>query len=77
MRGKISLTKYFREFNPGDKVAIKIEPAIHKGMPHPKYQGRIAKIIGKRKRAYLLSLRDGKKEKILISYPVHLKPIEE
>ena len=74
MRGKISIRRYFQKFDIGQKVYIDLEPSVHRGMPHPRYQGRTAEVVGKRKRAYILKLRDGKKEKILISYPVHLMP---
>jgi ribosomal protein L21E len=31
-KGKISLTKYFQKFKQGDKVVLKAEPAVQKGM---------------------------------------------
>ena len=39
-RGKVTISRILKKFKIGDKVAISIEPAIHDGMPHPKYQGK-------------------------------------
>lgn len=61
------------EYKVGDKVVIRINPSIHKGMPHRRFQGRIAEVIGKRGRAYILRLYVGDKEKTLIVMPEHLR----
>jgi large subunit ribosomal protein L21e len=44
-------------------------------MPHPRYKGRIGKIIGKRGKSYIVEITDGNKVKKLISRPEHLKAI--
>lgn len=41
-------------------------------MPHRRYQGKVGKIIGKRGRAYLVSVTLGDKEKVIIVRPEHL-----
>ncbi|HDD66147.1 MAG TPA: 50S ribosomal protein L21e [Nitrososphaeria archaeon] len=61
-----------QEFRPGDRVAIKIDPSVHKGAPHRRYHGKIGEIIGKRGRAYLVGVRVGDKLKILTILPDHL-----
>ncbi|MEM4248579.1 MAG: 50S ribosomal protein L21e [Candidatus Nanoarchaeia archaeon] len=71
-RGKISTTRLMQEFKTGDKVVITQEPAIHKGMPHPRYKARTGIVIGKQGRTYKIRIFDGGKEKILLSAPVHL-----
>lgn len=76
-RGKLAMTKLYRNFELGNKVAIKIEPSFHKGMPHPKYQGKTGIIFGKRKNVYEVHVKDGGKIKTLLSAPVHLSPLEE
>jgi large subunit ribosomal protein L21e len=74
-RGKISITRMLREFKEGQKVAIVLEPAYHFGMPHPRFKGRVGEIVGKQGDCYLVKIKDGNKVKILISHPVHLKPL--
>merc|ERR1712119_183832 len=39
-KGYIALTTYLRTFKVGDYVDIKVDGAIHKGMPHKFYHGR-------------------------------------
>ena len=40
-KGKISLSSYFQSFKQGDKVALKAEPAVQKGMYFPRQYGKI------------------------------------
>ena len=72
-RGKITISRILKKFKIGDKVAISIEPAVHKGMPHPKYQGKHGEIVKKSKDCYYVEIKDRKMKKKLISAPVHLK----
>tara|TARA_Y100000310_G_C20505184_1_gene726052 strand:- start:50 stop:340 length:291 start_codon:yes stop_codon:yes gene_type:complete len=72
-RGKITISRILKKFKIGDKVAISIEPAIHDGMPHPKYQGKHGTIVSKSKNCYYVEIKDGRMKKKLISAPVHLK----
>jgi len=75
VRGLPPVNAFLKEFEVGEKVVIKIEPSVHKGMPLPRFHGRIGEVIGKRGRAYLVKIKDGGKEKVLISLPVHLKKV--
>ncbi len=75
-RGKIYVTRALQEFNIGDYVAIKIDPSVHKGMPHPRFHGRTGKVIERRGRAYIVEVRDGGIIKKVIALPEHLKPVE-
>jgi len=63
---------YLQEFRPGDRVAIKINPSVHKGAPHRRYHGRIGEILGRRGRAYLVKVRIGDRFKTLTILPDHL-----
>lgn len=74
-RGKISVIRYFQKFQPGESVAIKLNPQVQKGRCFPRFHGRIAKVISQRGRCYELSITDGNKEKMLLVYPIHLKKI--
>lgn len=76
-RSKINIIDYLREYEIGEKVIIKLQPSSKKGMPHPKFKAIIGKIKEKRGKAYLVTLKDGKKEKTIISNPEHLKPLKK
>lgn len=73
-RGLPSLTRYLREFEVGDKVAVVIEPSDPHGQPHPRYQGRTCTVVERRGRAYLVQFLDGGKPKQLLAHAVHLVP---
>jgi len=74
-RGAIpSLSKLMIDYKEGQYVVIKINSSVHNGMPHRRYHGKIAKVIGKRGRAYIVTLTVGSKQKVLIVRPEHLVP---
>lgn len=62
------------EYKPGDRVVIDINPSVHKGMPHRRYQGRTGVVVGKRGKAYIIELQEGSVKKTIIARPEHLKP---
>lgn len=70
------LSVLLREYAVGEKVAIVINPSFHSGMPHRRYHGRTATIVGKRGECYIVKVNLGDKEKTLIVAPYHLKPLE-
>lgn len=72
-RGIVPVTSLIQQFEIGQKVHVVIEPSVQKGMPHRRFHGMTGTVIGQRGRAWLLSIRDGGKEKILIARPQHLK----
>jgi large subunit ribosomal protein L21e len=73
-RGKMSLSKILREYNPGDRVVVKIEPSVHKGMPHRRFHGKIGIIKSKRGQAYVVDVTQGKTIKEIIVRSEHLEP---
>ncbi|KAG2439537.1 hypothetical protein HXX76_004890 [Chlamydomonas incerta] len=50
-KGFIPLTTYLRTYKLGDMVDIKVNGAIHKGMPHKWYQGKTGVVWNVTKRA--------------------------
>ncbi len=72
-KGKISLTEYFQEFKQGDRVQLKIEPAVQKGIYHPRFYGKSALVEEKRGTCYRVKIVDGHKEKMLLVHPIHLR----
>ena len=74
-RGLPPVTRFLREFAVGDRVMVRIEPSDPHGQPHPRYQGRVCTVVGRRGRAYRIEFLDGGKRKELIATPVHLLPV--
>lgn len=73
-KGKTGLSKVLYEYTSGEKVVVKIDPSIHKGMPHRRYHGRVGVISKKRGRAYVVNVTQGDATKQIIVRPEHLKP---
>ncbi|MGQ9513848.1 MAG: 50S ribosomal protein L21e [Thermoproteota archaeon] len=65
------------DYKIGDKVLIKINSTYHKGMPHRRYNGKIATVVGSRGRAYILRVRNMSKVKDIIVRPEHMVPYGE
>ncbi len=76
-RGKVGLSKILHEYEPGQKVVVKINSSVHKGMPHRRYHGRIGVIANKKGRAYVVGVTQGKAVKDIIVRPEHLEPHRE
>ena len=76
-RGKTGLSKILYDYKPGEKVVVKIDPSVHKGMPHRRYHGKIGVIADKRGRSYVVGITQGKAVKEIIMRPEHLKPHAE
>ncbi|MEK6915360.1 MAG: 50S ribosomal protein L21e [Nanoarchaeota archaeon] len=75
-RGKISLTKYFQQFDEGDSVAVVRDLTVQSpGFPS-RIQGRTGVVIEKRGTSYVILVKDFTRDKVYIVRPVHLKKIE-
>jgi len=72
-RGVSSVTRAMQQFEEGDSVNIVIDSAIHKGMPHIRFQGYTGKIEGRQGGSYLVGINDGKKHKTLVIRSEHLR----
>jgi large subunit ribosomal protein L21e len=72
-KGKVGLSRLLRTYNPGDKVMIRIDSSVHKGMPHRRYHGRIGVIKAKRGRSYIIEVDVGKQTRTVIARPEHIE----
>lgn len=72
-RGLPPVTSVIQKFEVGQNVHIVCEPSIQKGMPHRRFHGKTGTVVGQRGRAWLLAIRDGNSEKVVIARPQHLK----
>jgi len=76
-RGKTGLSKLLREYETDEKVVIKLNPSVHKGMPHRRFHGRIGVIADKRGSSYVVNVSQGKAIKEIIVRPEHITPHKE
>ena len=74
-RGKIKISKYLQKFKEGDSVSICIDP-MYQAIPHPRFNGRSGKVIGKQGRCYFVTVRDGNKKKDILVAPEHLNALK-
>ena len=72
-RGLPPVTRSFAQYEVGDRAAVVIEPSVHGGQPHRRFQGETGVIAGKQGKSYVLKIKSGNKEKDLIVRPEHLK----
>jgi len=73
-RGKTSLAKILHVYEDGEKVLVKINPSVHKGMPHRRFHGKIGVIVTRRGRSYVIHVPQGDATKEIIVRPEHLTP---
>jgi len=76
-REKTTVNDRLKKFETGDKVVIDIDSAVQDGMPHLRYQGKVGVVDKKQGDCYVVKIKDGNKEKDIISNPVHLKKAGE
>jgi large subunit ribosomal protein L21e len=72
-RGIVPVTAVIQRFEVGQKVHVVCEPSIQKGMPNRRFHGKTGTVMGQRGRAWVLTIRDGDKDKVVIARPQHLK----
>lgn len=72
-RGLPPVTRFLKEFAPGDRVNVVIEPSDPHGQPHPRYQGRNCVVLERVGRSYRVEFFDGGKRKELLAAPIHLR----
>ncbi len=70
-RGKPTISKFLKDFNNGDKVCIDFVPSSK--LPHPRFQGLVGTVVGKRGKSYIVEIRDGNAPKKLMLRPEHLE----
>ena len=75
-RGLSPINRILRDYADGEKVVIKIDPSIVKGMPHRRFHGKTGTVIAKRGRAYVIRAHMGGFEKVVIARPEHIQPLE-
>lgn len=71
-QGKKDITSYLQTFEDGDAVVLELDPSVHEGHFHPRFNGRSGVITGQQGDCYKVAITDKDKEKTVIAHPVHL-----
>ena len=72
-RGLPPVTHSFVKYEVGEKAAVVIDPSVHRGQPHVRFQGHTGTIKGMQGKAYVLHVNIGKHGKDILIRPEHLK----
>jgi len=72
-RGLSPITKVFQQFDVGQQASVNIDPSMHRGQPHVRFQGRTGTVVGMQGRSYLIDVMMGGKKKQIIVRPEHLR----
>ena len=75
-RSRVFINRVMHPYAEGDRVAIVLDGAQQKGMPHRRFQGKTGIISGTQGRAYIVTVSDGDMQKTVVTRPEHLKPME-
>ncbi len=76
VRDKFKPESYIQEFKPGDKVIIRICPSSRRTIIHPRFNGSMGIVSGRRGSALIIETKLGGKSKELQITPEHLKKTE-
>jgi large subunit ribosomal protein L21e len=78
LSGKVAggLSRTLREYSPNQKVVIKLDASVVKGMPHRRYNGRVGTVSEVGRRAITIDVKVGGKVKKVIARKEHVAPLE-
>jgi len=71
-KGKLSISKYFREFEENSPVRFHANSSVQNGMYHPRFHGKTGTVLGKQGACYKVKMNDGGKFKTILVHPIHL-----
>lgn len=72
-RGKTRITRVIQRFEVGEKAAIEIDSRVRGGQPHNTFNGKTGEVVGQQGRSYLVRIRIGGKQKVVVAAPAHLR----
>lgn len=71
---EMGISKMLKHFEIGSKVIIMPRSTYNRSVPHPRYKGRTAVVLGKRGDAYVVEMELGKSAKRRLIVPqMHLQ----
>ena len=75
-RGRINIARVMHQYEIGDRVAVVLDGAQQKGMPHRRFQGATGIIQAQQGRAWVIDLHDKNMAKTVVARAEHLSPLE-
>lgn len=72
-KGLRSLRYLLEPIEVGQKVDILLNSSIQNGRPHRRYNGTSGTVLKCQGQSYVISVKTGRMEKIIISRPEHLR----
>ena len=71
-KGKLGLSRYFKQIDDGAKVAVVADRGVRAAFPK-RIQGMSGTVLESRGKFKVVQIKDGNKMKTFIMHPVHLK----
>ncbi|EMA41182.1 50S ribosomal protein L21e [Halobiforma nitratireducens] len=75
-RGSSPPQRAIQDYEEGEKVHLKIDPSVHDGRFHPRFDGLTGEVVGKQGDAFKVQVNDGGKDKTLIVTAAHMRAQE-
>lgn len=73
---KVTINRLLSKPQIDATVQINIDSAVHSGMPHRRFHGLTGRVVGYRGNVVEVQVKHGRKEKLLLVHPAHLKVLE-
>ena len=73
-RRRLFIGRTMHTYQEGDKVAIVLDGAQQKGMPHRRFHGLTGSIVKPQGKAFVVSVVQGNMQKTVVARPEHLRP---
>ena len=73
-RRRLFIGRTMHTYQEGDKVAIVLDGAQQKGMPHRRFHGLTGSIVKSQGNAFIVSVVQGNMQKTVVARPEHLRP---
>ena len=73
-RRRLFIGRTMHTYQEGDKVAIVLDGAQQKGMPHRRFHGLTGSIVKSQGNAFVVSVVQGNMQKTVVARPEHLRP---
>lgn len=72
LKGKISIRRYLQNLEVGERVVLKTQPAIQKGMYFRRFHGKSGIVKGTQGECYLVEIDNFETKKLILVHPAHL-----
>jgi large subunit ribosomal protein L21e len=72
----LTINKILADFAIGQIVHMNIDPSVHSGLPHSRYQGLTGIVVAKQGKVFCVRLNNGNQSLDLFVHPAHLKAVE-